>query len=74
MKHKLPHVKLHGLRHTAGMLLRESGIDLKTIQERLRHTKLDTTANIYTHESEEINRAAADSLESLNPQLIKFAP
>ncbi|WP_228101511.1 tyrosine-type recombinase/integrase [Paenibacillus donghaensis] len=71
---KLPHVKLHGLRYTAGMLLRESGADLKTIQERLRHTKLDTTANIYTHKSEAISRAAADQLKELNPKSIKFAP
>lgn len=73
-KNELPHVKLHGLRHTAGMLLRESGTDLKTIQERLRHAKLDTTANIYTHKSEAINRAAADQLEGLDPKRPKFAP
>lgn len=73
-KNELPHVKLHGLRHTAGMLLRESGTDLKTIQERLRHVKMDTTANIYTHKSDTISRAAADQLEDLNPKLAKFAP
>ncbi|MEF3313843.1 site-specific integrase [Paenibacillus sp. GYB004] len=73
-KNKLPHVKLHGLRHTAGMLLRESGTDLKTIQERLRHTKLDTTANIYSHKSESIDRAAVAPLEELNPKRVKIAP
>ncbi|MEK3784096.1 tyrosine-type recombinase/integrase [Paenibacillus sp. FSL R5-0810] len=73
-KHGLPHVKLHGLRHTAGMLLRESGVDLKTIQERLRHTKIGTTADIYTHESAIISREAADRLEMLNPELRRFAP
>ncbi|MNP81792.1 Tyrosine recombinase XerC [compost metagenome] len=56
------------------MLLRERGTDLKTIQERLRHAKLDTTVNIYTHKSDVINRAAADQLEELNPKLAKFAP
>lgn len=66
-KHNLPHVKLHGLRHTAGMLLRETGADLKTIQERLRHTKIGTTADIYTHASDIISRAAADRLESFDP-------
>lgn len=70
----LPHVKLHGLRHTAGMLLRESGADLKTMQERLRHTKIGTTADIYTHESEIINREAADRLEGLRPNQYKIAP
>lgn len=73
-KQGLPHVKLHGLRHTAGMILRESGVDLKTIQERLRHTKIGTTADIYTHESAQISRAAADRLEILNPKNKKIAP
>lgn len=68
-KHKLPHVKLHGLRHTAGMLLRENGTDIKTIQERLRHTKINTTADIYTHQSTTVSRAAADQLEALNPAI-----
>ncbi|MNC52865.1 site-specific tyrosine recombinase XerC [compost metagenome] len=72
-KHELPHVKLHGLRHTAGMLLRESGSDLKTIQERLRHAKLDMSAE-YTHESDIINREVVDKLEVLNPKNIKIAP
>ncbi|MNM55567.1 Tyrosine recombinase XerC [compost metagenome] len=70
----LPHVNLHGLRHTAGMLLRERGTDLKTIQERLRHAKLDTTATFYTHKSDVINRAAADQLEDLDPKQQKIAP
>ncbi|MEC0092852.1 tyrosine-type recombinase/integrase [Paenibacillus macquariensis] len=73
-KNDLAHVKLHGLRHTAGMLLRESGADLKTIQERLRHTKLGTTADIYTHKSELISRTAADQLEGLNPNRVQIAP
>lgn len=63
----LPSIRLHDLRHTTAMLLRESGADLKSIQERLRHTKLSTTADIYTHESIMISRDAADKLENLNP-------
>ncbi|KZS44491.1 hypothetical protein AWU65_31030 [Paenibacillus glucanolyticus] len=52
----------------------ECGMDLKTIQERLQHTKMDTRANIYIHRSEAINRSAADQLEELNPKWIKLAP
>ncbi len=44
----LPKVRLHDLRHTAAMLLRESGVDMKTIQERLRHARLGATADLYT--------------------------
>lgn len=73
-KKGIPHVKLHGLRHTAAMLLRESGADLKTMQERLRHTKIGTTADIYTHKSEIVSRDAADRLEGFDPKKLRIAP
>lgn len=73
-KNNLPPVRLHDLRHTTAMLLRESGADLKMIQERLRHTKIGTTADIYTHESTLISRDAANRLEDLNPKVRKIAP
>ncbi len=66
-RHDLPHVRLHDLRHTTAMLLREDGADLKAIQERLRHARLSTTADLYTHESELVSRETADRLEKLNP-------
>ncbi|MGE6229136.1 tyrosine-type recombinase/integrase [Paenibacillus chitinolyticus] len=74
-KYELPHVKLHGLRHTAaGMLLHESGSDLKTIQERLRHNKTGTTADIYTHETRSISREVVEHLEGLRTKWLQFAP
>lgn len=72
-KHNLPHVKLHGLRHTAATLLREHGADQRSIQKFLRHAKLETTDR-YTHETETVNRALIDPLENLNPEIMKFAP
>jgi integrase len=67
-RHNLPSIRLHDLRHTTAMLLRDDGADMKSIQERLRHSKLSTTADIYTHESKKISRETADRLEKLNPQ------
>ncbi len=67
-KHGLPRIRLHDLRHTTAMLLREDGADMKAIQERLRHTRLSTTADIYTHESDLVSRDTADRLEQLNPR------
>lgn len=64
----LPYIRLHDLRHTTATLLREYGADLKQIQERLRHSKLATTSDTYTHETELISRDAADRLERLNPK------
>ncbi len=64
----LPKIRLHDLRHTAAMLLREQGVDMKTIQERLRHAKLGTTADLYTHFSNDVSRTAADQLEQFDPR------
>lgn len=41
--------RIHDLRHTFATRCLENGISLKTIQKWLGHSKLDTTANIYTH-------------------------
>lgn len=70
----LPRLRLHDLRHTTAMILRESGADLKTVQERLRHARLSTTTDIYMDESELVSRDAADRLEDLRPINSKSAP
>ena len=65
----LPAIRLHDLRHTAAMLLRMQGVDVKSIHERLRHSKLGTTADLYTHIATEVSRNAADQLEQFNPKI-----
>ena len=45
----LPHVTLHGLRHTYASLLHASGVDMAQISAELGHSNLATTQNIYTH-------------------------
>jgi integrase len=39
----LTHVHVHGLRHLGARALREMGVDIKKIKERLGHANLDTT-------------------------------
>lgn len=41
--------RLHDLRHTFASNCYQNGISMKTIQKWLGHSRLDTTANIYTH-------------------------
>ena len=48
-KKNLPHVSLHGLRHTYASMLNESGVDMARISAELGHSNLSTTMNIYTH-------------------------
>ena len=45
----LPHVTLHGLRHTYASLLHANGVDMAQISMELGHSNLATTQNIYTH-------------------------
>lgn len=58
------HVHIHGLRHLAARTLRERGIDLKEIKERLGHSKLDTT-DIYLGSMERISVAGLADFERI---------
>ena len=42
-------IRVHDLRHTHASLLFASGADMKYVQQRLRHGRIETTMNIYTH-------------------------
>lgn len=43
----------HGLRHTHCSILFEAGATLKDVQERLGHSDIATTMNIYAHVTEQ---------------------
>jgi len=60
---KLPETTLHSLRHTSASLLIKSGASAKVVQERLGHSKVDTTLSIYTHLFTSQQDAAADVFE-----------
>ena len=49
----------HKLRHTAATLMYQNGVDIRTLQNVLGHTNLDTTM-IYTHIDDTNVRAAAE--------------
>ncbi|SEC75798.1 Site-specific recombinase XerD [Paenibacillus sp. GP183] len=66
-KHNFKRISLHGLRHTTATILLEKQTNLKTIQERLRHSNFTTTANIYTHVTQKVSREAANKFDGLNP-------
>lgn len=45
----LPKITWHALRHTHASLLFASGASMKDVQERLGHSNIETTMNVYTH-------------------------
>lgn len=58
-------VRFHDLRHTHATLLLEVGVNPKVIQERLGHTTINTTLNIYSHVTKEMEDDSVDTFENL---------
>lgn len=51
-KYGLRKISTHGLRHTHCSLLFEAGATIKEVQERLGHSDVKTTMDIYAHVTE----------------------
>lgn len=61
----LPPVSFHGLRHTHATWLLESGVDLKVVSERLGHSSITVTADIYAHVTDALQREAMEKLQRM---------
>lgn len=60
-----PGVRFHDLRHTQATLLIGNGVDIKTVQNRLGHSRAATTLDIYACALPENDRKAAELFGSL---------
>ncbi|CAH0177838.1 Tyrosine recombinase XerC [Peribacillus simplex] len=58
-KHQLHRITIHGLRHTHASLLFEAGASIKEVQERLGHSDIQMTMNIYTHVTDYLKEQTA---------------
>jgi integrase len=58
----LPPIRLHDLRHTSASLALAAGVDLKVVSERLGHSQLAITADLYTHVNRRLGKAAAQRI------------
>lgn len=59
----LPVIPFHALRHTSATLMLQQGIHPKVVAERLGHSRISTTLDIYSHVLPDIQAEAADVLE-----------
>ncbi|MNY58769.1 Tyrosine recombinase XerD [compost metagenome] len=56
-------ITVHGLRHTHASLLFEAGATIKEVQERLGHSDIKMTMNIYTHVTKTVKEQTATRFE-----------
>ncbi|SFR15428.1 tyrosine-type recombinase/integrase [Desulfoscipio geothermicus] len=61
----LPKLKFHCLRHTHASLLLSTGVDIKYISDRLGHSSIRITYDIYSHLIPEKEKEAVNKLEEL---------
>ena len=57
-----PPIRLHDLRHTSASLALAAGVDLKVVSERLGHSQLAITADLYTHVNRHLGKDAAEQI------------
>lgn len=62
-RNELPDVSLHSLRHTNATLLIQQGVSIRAVSGRLGHSQTSTTMNIYAHQLQSADAAAAEALD-----------
>jgi integrase len=60
----------HSFRHTHTSLLIEAGVGIKEIQQRLGHTDINTTMNIYAHMTANMEEKASHQFSKLMKDLL----
>jgi len=64
-KAELPKVSFHSLRHFHATMLLVAGVHPKVVQERLGHSRIDITLDLYSHVIPGIQKTAADVIDTL---------
>ncbi|MBV8689805.1 MAG: tyrosine-type recombinase/integrase [Candidatus Eremiobacteraeota bacterium] len=58
-------IRFHDLRHVSASLMLEDGIHPKIVQERLGHSTITTTLDLYAHIAPTMHQQAADRMDAL---------
>ncbi len=61
----LPDMRFHDLRHSSATILLEMGVHPKLVQNLLRHAKIATTMDRYSHVRPRMQRKVMDDLDTL---------
>lgn len=64
-RYDLPRIPVHGLRHTWATLALKAGVHPRVVQERLGHSTIAITLEIYSHVTPGMGREAAEQVAGL---------
>ncbi|MDF2537461.1 MAG: prophage LambdaCh01, site-specific recombinase, phage integrase family [Herbinix sp.] len=62
---KLPHIRLHDLRHYNAVIMCKYGVSDKVAAERLGHSQVSTLRNVYQHVLKDMDQTAADEIDAM---------
>ena len=65
IRHKMPTIPLHGLRHTWATIALQAGVHPRVVQERLGHSNIAITLQTYSHVLPTMHDDAAASVAAL---------
>ena len=64
-RHAMPYLSVHGLQHSWATLALQAGIHPKIVQERLGHSTISITLDIYSHVNPATDADAANTVAAL---------
>lgn len=66
----LQRIRFHDMRHTFALLSLQQGVDIKTLQNDMGHSSIQTTLDRYGHVNEGMKREAANRRSELLKTII----
>lgn len=61
----LPRIRFHDLRHACASLMLAGGVHPKVVQERLGHSSIAVTMDVYSHVMPGMDQAAAEKMDNI---------